>query len=224
VACEVFLARLKLVQGDPAGAAALLTRASQSASQHTFVYLMPEGVAAQVATLLQQGNLAPAAELANTHQLLMSQARVHLAQGNPSIALETLDALRQQAETKGWADERLKVMVIQAIAHHAKGEKDEAVQLLGDALAIAEPGGFIRLFVDEGPPMAQLMAEAANHPKIRGIAPDYLGKLRSVLEAEEQKGKAKSSLSVAQPLIEPLSERELEVLRLIAQGLSNRDI
>ncbi len=53
-------------------------------------------------------------------------------------------------EAKGWQDERLKVMVLQAVALHAHGEKDKAVQLLGEALALAEPGGFIRIFVDEG--------------------------------------------------------------------------
>ena len=62
-----------------------------------------------------------------------------------------LEPLRRQVEAKGLEDERLKVMVLQAVAHHAHGEKDKAVQLLGDALALAEPGGFIRIFVDEGP-------------------------------------------------------------------------
>jgi len=94
------------------------------------------------------------------------------------------------------------------------------VQLLSDALALAEPGGFIRLFVDEGLPMAQLLSEAAAH----GIMPDYVGKLLAVFEAEEQKSADKSVLPPAQPLIEPLSQREMEVLRLMAQGLSNREI
>ena len=53
-------------------------------------------------------------------------------------------------EAKGWQDERLKVMVLQTVALHVHGEKDKAVQVLSDALALAEPGGFIRLFVDEG--------------------------------------------------------------------------
>ena len=81
-------------------------------------------------------------------------------------------------EAKGWEDERLKVMVLQAVALHAHGEKDKAVQLLGEALALAEPGGFIRIFVDEGPPMAQLLSEAA----ARGIMPDYIGKLLAAFE------------------------------------------
>ena len=166
VVCEVFLARLKLAQGDVAGAAAILAEAEQSVRQHNFVHRMPEVAAAQVLTLLRQGNLAAAAHLAQTHELPISQARVHLAQGDTSAALAVLEPLRQQMEAKGWQDERLKVMVLQAVALHAHGEKDKAVQLLGEALALAEPGGFIRLFVDEGLPMARLLSEAA----ARGIA------------------------------------------------------
>jgi len=99
------------------------------------------------------------------------------------------------------------------------GEKDKAVQLLVDALTLAEPGGFIRLFVDEGRPMAQLLSEAT------GMVPDYTGKLLAVFEAEEQKSEGTSSLPPpAQALIEPLSRRELEVLHLMAQGLSNQEM
>jgi LuxR family maltose regulon positive regulatory protein len=185
---------------------------------------MAEVAAAQVLTLLHQGKLAAAAQLAQTHELPISQARVHLAQGHPATALAVLEPLRRQAEAKGWQDERLKVMVLQSVAHHAHGEKDRAVHLLGDALAMAESGRFIRLFVDEGTRMARLLSEAAGHPIMRGIMPDYTGKLLAVLEAEEQQSEDKSYLSKAQPLIEPLSQRELEVLQLIAQGLSNREI
>lgn len=223
VACEVFLARLKLAQGDAAGAAAILAKASQSARQHNFVYPIPEIPALQVLTLLRQGNLAAAAHLAQTHNLPISQARVDLAQGDPSTALAALGPLRREMEAKGWEDERLKVMVLQAVALHAHGEKDKAVQLLGDALALAEPGGFIRIFVDEGIPMAQLLSDAAAH----GIMPDYTGRLLAVFEAEGQKREDKSYLPTtppAQSLIEPLSQRELEVLHLIAEGLSNREI
>jgi LuxR family maltose regulon positive regulatory protein len=134
-----------------------------------------------------------------------------------------LEPLRRQAGAKGWADERLKVMVLQAVAHHAHGEKNEAAQLLGVALAQAEPGGFIRIFVDEGILMARLLSEAA----ARGIMPDYISRLLAVFEAEEQMSEDKSYLPSAPPgqsLTEPLSQRELEVLQLIAQGLSNREI
>jgi LuxR family transcriptional regulator, maltose regulon positive regulatory protein len=113
--------------------------------------------------------------------------------------------------------------VLQAVAHQVHGENNEAVQVLGDALALAEPGGFIRIFVDEGRPMARLLSEAAAH----GIMPDYTARLLAVFEAEAQMSEDRSYLPSAPPaqsLTEPLSQRELEVLQLIAQGLSNREI
>src|SRR5205823_13466543 len=116
--------------------AAILAQAGQSARQQNFVYRIPEVAAAQVLTLLRQGNLAAAAHLAQTHELPLSQARVHLAQGDTSAALAVLGPLRRQMEAKGWEDERLKVMVLQAVALQAHREKDKAVQLLGDALAL----------------------------------------------------------------------------------------
>ena len=217
---EVFLARLKLARGDVAGAAAMLAETDQSVRQNNFVHRIPEVAAAQVIVLLHQGNLAAADHLAETYELPISQARVHLAQGDPTAALAALEPLRRQMEAKGWQDEQLKVMVLQAVAHHAHGEKDKAVQLLGEALALAEPGGFIRIFVDEGLPMAHLLPEAV----ARGIMPDYVGKLLAVFEAEKRKSEDKPDLPPAKLLIEPLSQRELEVLQLIAQGLSNREI
>src|SRR5947208_10223080 len=149
---EVFLARLKLAQGDVPGAAAALDEAEAFVQRHRFVFRMPDVAGAQVLLLLHQGHLAAAAHLAQTHELPISQARVHLAQGDPSAALAVLSPWRRQVEAKGWQDERLKVMVLQAIALQAYGEKDKAVYMLLDALELAAPGGFIRLFVDEGVP------------------------------------------------------------------------
>jgi LuxR family maltose regulon positive regulatory protein len=228
VASEVFLARLKIAQGDVTGAAAILTKADQVVRQYNFVHQIPEIAAAQVLTLLHQGNLAAAAHMAEAHKIPISQARVHLAQGDASTALAVLKPLRQEAEAKGWEDERLKVMVLQAVALRASGEKEKAVQLLDNALVLAKPGGFIRTFVDEVSPMAQLLSEAA----ARGSNPDYLGKLLAVFEAEGQKREDKyhlphtlpEELGDDEPLSEPLSQRELEVLQLIAQGLSNGEI
>jgi LuxR family maltose regulon positive regulatory protein len=181
---------------------------------------MPEIAAVRVVMLLRQGDLAAAAQLAQAHPIPLSQARVFVAQGDPVAALAILEPLRPQVEAKNWQDERLKVIILQAVALYAQGEKDQAVQVLGEALALAEPGGFVRLFVDEGLPMAELLTQAAAH----GMMPNYVGKLRAAFEAEAQTSDGKSNLSLAQPLIEPLSQRELEVLRLIAQGLSNREI
>ncbi len=221
VACEVFLARLKLAQGDAAGAAALLAEASQLVRQQNLVSRLPEMAAAQVLTLLRQGHLGAAAQLAKAHDLPLSQARVHLAQGDPSAALAALAPWRQQVEARGWEDERLKVLVLQALALQAQGDQDQAVQGLGEAPAPAEPGGFIRTFVDEGRPMAHLLAAAG----ARGLMPNYARKLLAVCAAQAQQREATSYpplASPAQPLIEPLSPREVEVLQLIAQGLSNQ--
>jgi LuxR family maltose regulon positive regulatory protein len=85
---------------------------------------------------------------------------------------------------------------------------------------LAEPGGFIRLFVDEGTPMERLLSEAS----AQGLMPDYVSRLLDAFQIEKQKIRDISSGLSTQPLIDPLSPRELEVLRLIAQGLSNREI
>ena len=220
IVSEVFLARLKLARGDVAGAATMLAETEQSARQQNFLLRMPEIAAVQVLVLLQQGNLSKAAHLAQTHHLPISQARVYIAQGDPSAALALLMPLRQQMEAKGWVDEQLKVMVLQAVVFYAHGEKDKAMQLLGDALALAEPGGFIRIFVDEGKPMAQLLREATS----KRIMPDYVSKLLAAFEAEKRKNEGKPDLHHAQPLIEPLSERELEVLKLLRSEISGPEI
>ncbi|WP_256756911.1 LuxR C-terminal-related transcriptional regulator [Cohnella sp. WQ 127256] len=223
VASEVFHARLELAKGNAVGAAAILAMASQLVRQHNFVYVMPEVAAAQVLTFLHQGNLEEAARLAHSHELPLSQARVYLAQGDTTTSLAVLQLLRQQMEAKGWEDERLKVMVLEAVVLQAHGEMKSATQLLGDALALAEPNGFIRIFVDEGAPMAQLLSVTA----ARESTSKYRDKLLAGFEVEKQKSVDKTALheaSTVQFLIDPLSERELEVLQLIAQGLSNREI
>ncbi|MDQ6659966.1 MAG: tetratricopeptide repeat protein, partial [Chloroflexota bacterium] len=99
-ACGVFLAGLKLIQGDVASATALLAQAEQFVRQHNFVHWMPEVAAVQVLTLLHQGHLAAAAHLAQTHDLPISQARVHLAQGDTSAGLAVLESWRGQMEAK----------------------------------------------------------------------------------------------------------------------------
>ena len=216
---EIFLSRLKLARGDVDGTATLLAQTEQSARQKNFILRLPEIAAAQVLVLLRQGNLDAAADLAQAHELPLSRARVLLAQGDTSAALAVLEPLRQQMEAKGWVDEQLKVKVLQAVALHTHGEEDQAVQLLGDVLALAEPDGFIRTFVDEGLPMTQLLSEAAS----RGVNQNYIGKLLAAFESET-KDKGRTAEPSFSSLIGPLSQRELEVLRLIAEGFSNQEI
>ena len=98
-----------------------------------------------------------------------------------------------------------------------------ALHVLVEALGLAQSGRFIRLFVDEGLPKARLISEAA----ARGIMPDYTGRLLAAFEAEHQRNAGEVPhlpLATSQPLIDSLSERKLEILQLIAQGLSNREI
>jgi ATP/maltotriose-dependent transcriptional regulator MalT len=180
---------------------------------------MPEVVAAQVLTSLHQGELAAAADLAKAHEIPISRARVYLARGDTSAALALLAPLRQQMEAKGWEDERLKVMVLQAVAHHTHGDTDRALQLLGDALALAEPGGFIRTFVDEGEAMRDLLRHAA----ARGIAGSYTRRLLSAFDTPARPVSTPVR-AAATGLAEPITAREVEVLRLIAAGMRNQEI
>ncbi len=220
VACSVFLARLKLTQGDVAGAVTKLADAEQFARQRNFLHQLPDIVDAQVLTLLRQDDLAEAVRLAQTYDQPFSQARVDLAQGDPAAAVVVLEPLRQLAETNGWQDDLLRVLVLQAIAYDAQGEQDRALQVLSDSLALAEPGGAIRVFIDEGLPMAKLLFAAA----AREIAPEYVKQLIAAFDGDKQGASAPIARSAPQALTETLSDRELEVLQLVAQGLSNREI
>jgi LuxR family transcriptional regulator, maltose regulon positive regulatory protein len=223
VISEVLLARLKLARGDVAGAAAMLAEAENSVRQHNFVHRIPEVAAAQVLVLLGRNNPKAAALLAETHGLPMSRAKVHLFEGNAAEALALLEPLQEQMALKGWQDELLKVLVLQAVSYHLQGENSKALELLDKTLLMAEPQGFIRLFIDEGLPMARLLTEAADHT----IMTDYVTGLLAAFKYESQTGQEKpgfSNASSVQPMIEPLSPRELEVLRLIANGFSNHEI
>ncbi len=234
VSSEVFLARLALAQGHAADANQRLEQVSQVVQQH-FAERMPDVAAAQVLALLQLGRLDDAERLAQAHDLPLSRARVALAQGNPSAAQALLEPRRAHAEAMGWADEKLKVLVLMALTREAQGERTQARQLLSHALAMAGPGGFIRLFVDEGASMAVLLADAA----ARATMPDYVDRLWSAFNAETITGGTAEVGTGSAPAsgrsqprqhpadadhFEPLSPRELEILRLIALGLSNREI
>ena len=222
ILAEVFLARLKLARGDLAGAAALLAEAEQSARRQNFLLRLPDIAAAQVPVLIRQGQVAAAAQLARQYELPLSQARALIAQNDPSAALAVLEPLRQQMEARGWADERLRTMVLQAVALRLRGNKDKAARVLGEALALAEPGGFVRIFVDEGAPMADLLTEMDDSREGGTLrAKEYV---RRLLAAVGKTTDARTSVLGPQSLADPLSQRELEILRLVAQGLSNREI
>ncbi len=165
VACQVFLARLRLAQGDVAGAAAILAEADQSVRLHNFMLQVPDVAAVHVRVLLRQGDVAAAAHRGRRRTTCpSSQARVHLAQGDATAALEVLEPHRRRMAERAWADARSRPLILLGRSPSMPaGEKARAVELLDEALAMAEPGGFVRIFVDEGAPMARLLFEALSH-------------------------------------------------------------
>jgi LuxR family maltose regulon positive regulatory protein len=164
-------------------------------------------------------------------RVLIAQEKIGLVDGSIHDAQGLLERLLQAAEEGGRKGSVIEILVLQALAHEVQGNFAPALVSLERALTLAEPEGYVRIFVDEGLPMARLLSEAAAH----GVMPYYVGKLLSVFEAEKQKSEDKSYLPPVSPAlpeghrygesyIEPLSQRELKILQLIAQGLSNREI
>ena len=152
-------------------------------------------------------------------------AEMHGAQRRPDGALAILRRLLQVAETSRWTMFVIEILVLQSLAFHTRGDTAQAMRCLQRALSLAEPGGFVRTFVDKGAPMIELLRQAAT----RGIAVAYVGKLLAALRKETNGDQRAPKLlpSVPRPpspLIERLTGRELEVLRLIVAGLSNREI
>jgi LuxR family maltose regulon positive regulatory protein len=141
-------------------------------------------------------------------------------------AIGYLERLLQAAQEGGRMGSAIEILVLQALAHQMPGDISAALAPLERALTLAEPEGYFRIFLDEGASMEQLLREAAG----RGILPDYAGKLLSAFEAEGQTSVASAGESplptppASQPLIEPLSQRELEVLRLFKTDLSGPEI
>jgi LuxR family maltose regulon positive regulatory protein len=148
-------------------------------------------------------------------------ARILIAQGHADEATTLLQRLLEAAEAGGRISRVIEMLLLQALAFQAGGGTDQAMSPLQRALTLAEPEGFIRIFVDEGPPVARLLYEAAS----RGIAPEYVNRLLTAFPVAEPEQAGPSETQTPEPdLIEPLSEREIEVLQLIAAGLTNREV
>jgi LuxR family maltose regulon positive regulatory protein len=190
---------------------------------------LAQGNVAAAASWVQESGVSVDDELSFRHELLHTTlARVLIAQGKYGEALELLAQLLEVAEAAGAIGCAIENLVLQAMTLQAQDEIDQALATLERALALAEPEGYVRTFADEGAPMAGLLRKATAF----GLYPDYVDKLLAVLESEI-KGERKTPSSTpspiipgpgSSPLLEPLSEREIEVLRLIAAGLSNREI
>jgi LuxR family maltose regulon positive regulatory protein len=146
------------------------------------------------------------------------------ADGSLHEVMGLLERLLQAAEAGERTGSVIEILVLQALAHETQGDISAALMPLQQALTLAEPEGYVRLFVDEGMPMAILLEEAAKHwPAHR-----YVRRLLAAFGAAREAGKAEDGTpvkqSVKQGSIEPLSERELEVLRLLRTELTGPEI
>jgi LuxR family transcriptional regulator, maltose regulon positive regulatory protein len=136
-------------------------------------------------------------------------------------ALNLLERLQNAALKAGWIQEEIKIGILQTLVMEKQGKRHKALDTLGRILPLAEHGGFLRLFVDEGQAMARLISETS----ARRITPDYCGKLLGAFPGLAVKSPGQSTNQNPQAqMVEPLSQNELIILRLIAQGLSNNEI
>jgi len=162
----------------------------------------------------------------------LSQVRLLIAQsnGHPSgprleVALTLLERLRHLVEARGLVPKVIELTALRALAHQAQGDVPQAMTALEQALSLAEPEGFVRVFVDEGEPMARLLRRAA----AQGISSEYVGRLLDAFEFQASgSGATQANLKPGTPTretpAEPLSERELEVLRLLRTHLPSTEI
>jgi LuxR family maltose regulon positive regulatory protein len=146
---------------------------------------------------------------------LLARCRSEPAESSLDVALGLLGRLLHEAEVGSRTGSVIEILVLQAVGQQIRGDVPAALVPLGQALTLAEPEGYARVFLDEGPPMAALLAAAAR----RGIATDYARRLLAVVGGTEP---ARSS--GAEGLIQPLSDREVDVLRLLATDLGGPEI
>lgn len=233
--------RVLLALGDFNQAQEVFSRVSQLNHETTVpAWLTNQMAAWQVRINLEQNQMQPAldwveqagiaenptAEMISKIDFLLlfdyiMLSRVLIAQQRYDQAITLLQALSMRAEKGGRIMRVIEILNLQALALAAMGDNSAAMIPLERSLAIAEPLGFIRSYVDEGPPMAGLLKEARS----QGVYPGYAAQLLLAFQGSETISTADSTASaINASLIEPLSEREIEVLQLLSEGLSNLEI
>lgn len=231
---HVALARLGT--GDPDGALAILqpgpgeggatgmalpSLAPETAAR---VHLATGNLAAAVRWAEEAGPQVPAGSpllepLARSRDVTV--ARVRLAQSRPEDALALLRPAREAYRAAGLVPERISALVLEAVAHEARGARGPAREALAGALELAAPGGYVRRFVDDGPGLAPLLRA------VRTTAPAFADRVLAALDAARaasqpraRRGTVVSEAADGQ-LLESLTSRELEVLRCLATGATN---
>jgi LuxR family maltose regulon positive regulatory protein len=156
--------------------------------------------------------------------LALTLVRCLLAQGEAGEALRMLGRWRQHARVQERTGSEIEMLMLSALAYAKQGKAEQAVQLLQQALLLASPEGYIRVFVDEGVPMIALLSLVLSRWKNKPEA-SSLHALLSVLHAEQP---TQGSLAPTAPHrkspLDPLTDRERKVLRLLSVGLSNAEI
>jgi LuxR family maltose regulon positive regulatory protein len=220
IGCAMILARVDLARGNADSAERRLVEADRFLRRNSLTFRKPDLAEIEVLTLLGQDNLPAARKIAEEYDLPKSEARVYLALGDPGKALDVLNPYSRMVAQKGWNDQLLQTRILQSLALNAQNNTENALRFLEEALELAEPGGIIRAFIDQGSGLAELLSSIAE----QGSKPWYISQILAACEDDVQESE-QGGLSVpAQGLIEPLTQRELEVLQLVAEGLSNREI
>jgi len=152
------------------------------------------------------------------------QARVFIAQNKPDKAIRLLGRLEESARSEGRKGRLIEIMILKALAMQEVGEPAQALGILAKSLALAEPEGYMRIFLDEGQALQMLLAQWLAHASASSLR-DYAIHLLAQFDAQPHGiAAAQEKASPTGDLVEPLSQRELEVLHLLALGRTNQEI
>jgi len=214
------LAPLYIARGELMKADEVISEAEMFAEQNNFPQRLPEVAKYRIDLLLNNGNATQANLLAEAYNLPISQAKVKIEQGNYHEALTIIQTHRKNAETNEELRAVLEALVMESLCYFHLKEYQKASIILNQALQKAKTGEFVRLFLDKCENMHNLLSDTSVEPQLL----TYRAKLLSEFEHGVLKQKKIIGSGYSGELIDPLSEREIEILRLIAQGFSNQEI